>query len=67
MPKYYADLHFWFDKPKVIEIQKEDIDNIVAAVEGQYTFVNNKTGLAIKGETVAYVNIHEVKEEDTNE
>lgn len=62
--KYYAELHFWFNKPETIEIQKEHINDIVSAVEGQYTFIDNKTGLEIHGEQIAYVNIIEEKDSE---
>lgn len=58
MPKYYADLKFWFDKPQTIEIPEKFIDDVVAAVEGQYTFIDNESGLVVHGEHIAHIDIY---------
>jgi hypothetical protein len=56
--KYYADLYFWSGNKETIEIKPEFIDDIVSAVEGQYTFVNNVSGLTVKGEDIEHVDIY---------
>ena len=56
--KYYADLYFWSGNKETIEIKPEFIDDIVFAVEGQYTFIDNVSGLTVKGEDIKHVDIY---------
>ena len=56
--KYYADLYFWSGNKETIEIKPEFIDDIVFAVEGQYTFIDNVSGLTVKGEDIEHVDIY---------
>jgi hypothetical protein len=56
--KYYADLYFWSGNKETIEIKPEFIDNIVSTVEGQYTFIDNVSGLTVKGEDIKHVDIY---------
>ena len=55
--QYFADLYYHDGSIETIKIAEENIDDIVDAVEGQFTFINNKTGFAIKGENIAHVDI----------
>lgn len=56
--KYYTDLYFWSGNKETIEIKPEFIDDIVSAVEGQYTFIDNVSGLTVKGEDIKHVDIY---------
>lgn len=56
--KYYADLYCWSGNKETIEIKPEFIDDIVSAVEGQYTFIDNISGLTVKGEDIKHVDIY---------
>ena len=58
MKGYYADLYFWSGNKETIEIKPEFIDDIVSAVEGQYTFIDNTSGLIVKGEDIEHVDIY---------
>ncbi|MEG1565836.1 MAG: hypothetical protein RR342_03765 [Bacilli bacterium] len=55
--KYYADLYYWDGKTETIEIKKEFIQDILDAVEGQYLFTNNITGLCVAGYSIRHVDI----------
>lgn len=55
--KYYAILRHWNRTVSVIEIKKEWIDDIVSAVQGQYTFVDNKSGFGVRGQDIMDVTI----------
>ena len=56
--KYYADLYFWSGDNKTLEIKPEFIDDIVDAIEGQYTFIDNVSGLTVNGGDIKHVDIY---------
>lgn len=56
--KYYADLYLWSGDLVTIEIDPEYIDDIVSAVEGQYTFIDNVKGVTINGGVIEHVDIY---------
>ena len=58
--KYYADVLYWSGNKETIEIKPEFIDDIVSAVEGQYTFIDNVSGLTIKGGDIRHIDIFSV-------
>lgn len=58
--KYYADLLYWDGHKETIEIKKKFISDIVNAVEGQYTFVNNESGLVVYGGSIFKVDIYTI-------
>jgi len=61
--KIIAELTQWDGKKKSYEIEREWIDDIVCAVQGQYTYINNKAGFTIKGSDFAHINVYEVKDD----
>ena len=56
--KYYADLYLWSGEKTTIEIEPSYIDDIVSAVKGQYTFIDNLKKITIRGELVEHVDIY---------
>lgn len=42
------------------EIKREWIDDIISAIQGQFTIVNNLQGFMIKGSDYSHVDIYEV-------
>lgn len=56
--KYYADLHLWSGKVVTINIKPSDIDSIIAAVEGQFTFIDNVNKLTIRGDLIERADIY---------
>lgn len=56
--KYYAQLIYWSGEEQIIEIRKKFIQDIVDAVEGQFTFINRETGLCVYGNRIQTVNIY---------
>ena len=59
--KYYADVLYWSGNKETIEIKPEFIDDIVSAVEGQYTFIDNVSGLTVKGGDIRHIDIYTIK------
>lgn len=59
--KYYAILTKWNGEKEGFEIQKEWIDDIVSAVEGQFFISNKENGITINGCDYANVKIYEDK------
>lgn len=58
-----AELIKWNDEKISQEIRREWINDIVAAVVGQYLFCNNKDGFSIRGADFKHINVYEVKDE----
>jgi hypothetical protein len=61
--KIYADLYKWNGELFTIEIEERFIQDIVDAVEGQYTFIDNDNGLCVRGEQFRHVDIYTKGEE----
>lgn len=59
--KVVAELTKWDGTKETLEIQREWIDDIVAAIEAQFTIVNKPLGLYIKGSDYFHVDIYEVE------
>lgn len=59
-----AVLYYWDGSKEEVPAKREWIDDIVSAVEGQYTFIDNEKSLFIKGQNIMKVDIYEVKNED---
>lgn len=60
--KIIAELKRWDGKVEKKKIKKSWIEDIVFAVEGQFTIQNNDTDLKIKGSDYYHVDIYEVGE-----
>lgn len=60
-----AEFTRWDGEKEIREIERAWIDDIVAAVQAQYTIVNNELGITIRGGTYCHVEIYEVAN-DTN-
>ena len=63
--KIIAEFTRWDGEKETREIERAWIDDIVTAVEAQYTIVNNQLGITIRGGTYCHVDIYEVAN-DTN-
>ena len=63
--KIIAEFTRWDGEKETREIERAWIDDIVTAVEAQYTIVNNQLGITIKGGTYCHMDIYEVAN-DTN-
>lgn len=63
--KIIAEFTRWDGEKETMEIERAWIDDIVTAVEAQYTIINNQLGIIIKGGTYCHVDIYEVAN-DTN-
>ncbi len=63
--KVIAELIRWDGTKEVREIERAWIDDIVTAVQAQYTIINNTLGISIKGGDYCHVDIYEV-DDDTN-
>lgn len=50
-------------KEQDVEIEESWIDDIVSAIQGQYTFVNNVKNFVIHGEFFVHVDIYWKKKE----
>lgn len=55
---YIAHLFAWDGREQEIEIEPEWIDDIVSAVQGQYTFINNEKKFGIHGGNYKHVDIY---------
>lgn len=55
--KIYAELTYWNGDKETVEIKEEYIDDIVSAVKGQYTFIDNKNHFAVCGGSIYHVDI----------
>lgn len=58
--KIIAELTKWDGTVVAQEIKREWIDDIVAAIQGQFTIANRQQGLVIKGSDYFHVDIYEV-------
>ena len=58
-----AELFKWNGEIVRQEIKREWIDDIVAAVVGQYFFASNKDHFSIRGFDYKHINVYEVKDE----
>lgn len=63
--KIIAEFTRWDGEKETMEIERAWIDDIVTAVEAQYTIINNQLGITIKGGAYCHVDIYEVAN-DTN-
>ena len=61
--KILAVLKRWDGGEQIYSIKREWIDDIVSAVQGQYTYINNEAGFTIKGSDFAHINVYEVKDD----
>lgn len=59
--KIVAELTTWSGEKETAEIQRDWIDDIVAAIQGQFTIINNQKGLCIRGGQYCHVDIYEVE------
>lgn len=57
--RYIAELTKWNGEIEEIEIEKEWIDDIVAAVQSQIFIANNKEKFSLNGRNYRLVNIYE--------
>ena len=55
---YIAHLFAWDGREQEIEIEPEWIDDILSAVQGQYTFINNEKKFGIHGGNYKHVDIY---------
>ena len=59
-----AELIKWNGETVRCEIKHEWIDDIVAAVVGQYFFANNRDNFSINGADFAHINVYKEKNEN---
>lgn len=62
--KYYADLYLWSGEKTTIEIELSYIDDIISAVKGQYTFIDNLKKITVRGELIRRVDIYSKGDKD---
>lgn len=53
-----AVLYYWNGSMEELPVKREWIDDIVGAVEGQYTVTDNEQGFCIKGQNIMKVDIY---------
>lgn len=57
--RYFAKLTAWNGEVIEQEIKKEWIDDLVCAVQGQYTFINKEKDFGINGGNFKHIDIYE--------
>ena len=57
--KYFAKLTKWNGEVIEQEIKKEWIDDLVCAVQGQYSFFDKVRGFGIKGGDYIHIDVYE--------
>jgi len=58
--KVIAEFIKWNGEKVQFEVKREWAQDIADAVIGQFTFIDNKSGFAIRGSDFAHVDIYEV-------